>query len=204
MRQREANAPLTRQLFLLALCLVFLLAAGNFGAGLTQSPKERKVKTRTFHGMPLKVKEVRNLQKGEDEWFRDLEIEVENISDRPIYFISLMIEFPNIPAPPPQMRPDGITPARTTTGFGLTYGAWRLLDVSRLATPEDVPLEPGETYVFKIPDSRVLGLEHIKRTESLPHDATDKLDLEFDTISFGDGTGYIAGEKRVYPKKKEE
>lgn len=201
MKHRPANVSSTLKFFLYVSCLALLLVAGVFQAGFTQSPEGRELRARSFDRMPLKVKEVRNLQKGEEEWFRDLEIEVENISDKPIYFISLLIEFPDIEAPPPERRPDGSTPARSTTGFRLTYGARRLMDVRKLATPDDISLKPGETYVFKIPDSRVTGLEHMKRERNLPPQATNKMELEFDIISFGDGTGYIAGEKRAYVRK---
>lgn len=202
MNHQPANAPSALKFFLYASCLASLLVAGAFQAGFTQSPEGRELRTRTFNRMPLKVKEVRNLQKGEEEWFRDLEIEVENISDKPIYFISLIIEFPDIPAPPPQMREDGSTPASSTTGFWLSFGARRLGDVKKLATPDDISLRPGETYVFKIPEGWVKGFEHMKKEKNLPPEAANKMELEFDIISFGDGTGYIAGEKRVYPRKK--
>jgi hypothetical protein len=203
MEQRKANAPLTRQLFLLALCLVSVLATGNFGAGLTQSPKERKYKVRTFKNMPVAVKEVRNLQKGEDVWFRDLEIEVENISDQPIYFIDLIIEFPDIPAPPPETRADGTTPSRSTTGVWMSFGALRLGDVRNLATADDISLKPGEAHIFKVPDGFVQGFESMKKNGKVPPGATKNIEIRFAAISFGDGTGYIAGERREYPKKKE-
>lgn len=201
MKHRPANVSSTLKFFLYVSCLALLLVAGVFQAGFTQSPEGRELRARSFDRMPLKVKEVRNLQKGEEEWFRDLEIEVENISDKPIYFISLTVEFPDIPAAPPQTREDGSTPSRSTTGFWLSFGARRLGDVSKLATPDDISLKPGETYVFKIPEGWVKGFEHMKREKNLPPGATNKMDMEFSIISFGDGTGYISGEKRAYVRK---
>src|SRR5437764_214090 len=202
MNHQKVAASLIPKFFLLALCLALALITGNFKSGLTQLPKEeRKLNVHTFNRMPLKVKEVRNLQKEED-WFRDLEIEVQNISNRPIYFISLGIEFPDIPAAPPETRADGSTPSRSVTGFGLTYGADRLMDVRELAGPDDIPLKPGETYVFKIPKARVLGFESMNREKNLPPQAWNKIDIEFDVISLGDGTGYIGGQRMLYSKKK--
>ena len=202
MNHQKIAASLIPKLLLLTLCLALALITGNFEPGLTQSPKEeRKLNVHTFNRMPLKVKEVRNLQKEED-WFRDLEIEVQNISNRPIYFISLGIEFPDIPAAPPETRADGSTPSRSVTGFGLTYGADRLMDVRELAGPDDIPLKPGETYVFKIPKARVLGFESMNREKNLPPQAWNKIDIEFDIISLGDGTGYIGGQRMLYSKKK--
>src|SRR5438045_8160746 len=189
MNHHKVSASFITKSSLFALCVASALIAGNFKPGLTQSPKEeRKLNVHTFTRMPLKVKEVRNLQKEED-WFRDLEIEVQNISKQPIYFISLGIEFPDIESPPPETRADGSTPSRSVTGFGLTYGADRLMDVRELAGPDDIPLKPGETYVFTIPKARVLGFESMNRERNLPPKAWNKIDIEFDTISFGDGTG---------------
>jgi hypothetical protein len=80
MNHRKVNASLIPKFFLFALCITLVLITGNFKLGLTQSPKEeRKLNVHAFNGMPLKVKEVRNLQKEED-WFRDLEIEVKNMA----------------------------------------------------------------------------------------------------------------------------
>jgi len=199
MKRRTTKASIISKSFLTLAVLTLVLVTGNFETGLTQSEKkEREIKTRTFHGMPLKVKEIRNLQK-EEGWFRDLEIEVENISDKPIYYIGLIIEFPDI-------HPSLFMPAaapNATTGVWLAFGPPRLGDVKKIATPEDISLKPGETYVFKMTEGWAKGFESIKKTENLPPQAMDKMDLEFEVISFGDGTGYISGEQRVYPKKKE-
>src|SRR5436305_15110434 len=93
-----------------------------------QAPRERTITQKHFAHMPVAINEVRNLNKG-DEWFRDLEIEVKNVSDKPIYFISIIIELPAIPAPPRQSRADAIVPLRSITGFALTYGYSTLLDL---------------------------------------------------------------------------
>src|SRR5437764_5585071 len=202
MNHQKVAASLIPKFFLLALCLALALITGNFKSGLTQLPKEeRKLNVHTFNRMPLKVKEVRNLQKEED-WFRDLEIEVQNISKQPIYFISLGIEFPDIESPPPETRADGSTPSRSVTGFGLTYGEDRLMDVRELAGPDDIPLKPGEKYVFTIPKVRVLGFESMNRERNLSPKAWNKSDIEIDTISFGDATGLIGGQRKVYYEKK--
>jgi hypothetical protein len=201
MKRRTATVSIILKSFLTLTVLTLALVTGNFEAGLTQSAKtERKLNTRTFHGMPVAVKEIRNLQKEED-WFRDLEIEVKNISPKPIYFIALTIEFPDIPADPPKPRVDGTMPSRVVTGFGLTFGALRLGDVKKIATPDDISLKPGETYVFKIPEGWAEGFESIMKRKNLPPQAMDRMEMRFTSISFGDGTGYIAGERRVYPKQ---
>lgn len=62
-------------------------AAGILLIGIMLAPgvapaQERKLTTRDFQGMPLAVR-VRNLQS--DTWHKDLEIEVRNVSGKPIY-----------------------------------------------------------------------------------------------------------------------
>jgi hypothetical protein len=45
--------------------------------------------------IPVRVTNLRNLQN--EDWLKDLEIEVENISTKPIYCLVVYIRFPDIP-----------------------------------------------------------------------------------------------------------
>ena len=201
MRHRKENASPAVKLLLLASCMALALGAGGLGSGHTQSQEKRKINIHTFTRMPVEVKEIRNLQ-NEGNWLRDLEIEVKNISRQPIYFISLTLGFPDVPAPPPQPRPDGSIASRSETGFSVYYGDLRLMNVERLAGSDDIPLKPGETYVFKIPNARVIGYESMNRTMNLPPEAWNRVELSFDTISLGDGTGYLGGRRMLFSKKQ--
>lgn len=173
---------------LVTLSVLFILSLARIPfSSLAQAPaQERKYEARTFKNTPLIVHEVRNLQKAE-HWFRDLEIEVKNISKKPVYFIALGVRFPKIP-PSPDMPPEN-----TEVGFTLLYGRPELGRLTNLAGPEDRPIKPGETYIFTIPEGYVEGLKFMEQTQSLPPEATSKIVLHFDTISFGDGTGFVGG-----------
>lgn len=149
------------------------------------SAQERRYEVQTFRNMPVAVHEMRNLQKGED-WFRDLEIVVKNISDKPIYFISFTMKFPDIP--PPLGSPEN-----SITGFSLIYGRPELGLLWNLAGSEDKPIKPGDTYVFTIPEGYVTGLAFMEMTMSLTPEQTKNLIIQFNAISFGDGTGYTGG-----------
>jgi hypothetical protein len=175
--------------------------AGYYKGRKRERLKERELVTHTLKDLPVEIKEVRNLQKEED-WLRALEVEVQNVSDKPIYFMEVSIDFPNVPAPTPTPHPDnGFTP-KAVTGFGIMYGAERLIDVRELAGPDDVPLKPGETYVFKAPESRVMGFEYLKKEKkNLSSKVWNKIVIGFGNISFGDGTGFIGGQRVSYPKK---
>ena len=82
-----------------------ILIKASYALGPKQSPEstgqERKLKVTEYKDLPLEVK-VRNLQS--KRWLKDLEIEVKNISGRPIYFIVAYLQFPD--DPPPQS--DGV------------------------------------------------------------------------------------------------
>jgi hypothetical protein len=160
---------------------------------------DRKLTLKQFEGMLVEIREVRNLNKG-DDWFRDLEIEVENVSDKPIYFISLELLFPDIPAAPPPPRADGIVYASSHTGFALRFGDHRLVDISELPAPEDTPLLPGQTHVFRIPEERVAGLESMKQRMGFSDAAVKHLELSLSVVNFGDGTGFLAGRRLNYPR----
>jgi hypothetical protein len=187
--------------WVLTVLTVCLLTAIPFLSAAQSVKPERKVSDKTSKKMPVVIEAVNNLQKFNEDWLRDLEIVVKNVSDKPIYFIDVMIGFPNIAAPPPVPRANGTTPSETTVGFSLTYGRFRLGDIKNVATLEDEPIKPGETYTFKIPDTRVEGFQTMKREMGLPENAADLIEIHINTISFGDGTGYIGGRKIVLPAK---
>ena len=126
--------------------------------------------------MPLAVAEVRNLHNA--QWWRDLEIEVKNISDKPIYFIRLGVLLPDT-----TNSPNGLG----GWGVSLRYGRPALIDIARHTESDDVPLKPGESYVFKIPEN-VQGT-FSKRPEAL----TRRVLFRIDTINYGDGTGVVGG-----------
>lgn len=202
MLRLKLKGSYTAKVVLSAVCFAALLAIGNLPAGSAQAPEERKVNVHTYNRMPLMVKEIRNLNK-KDDWFRDLEIEVKNISPRPIYFIALGLEFPNIPSSTPtQPLPDGNMYTQAKTGFSVRYGDSRLMDVRVLAGPDDVPIKPGESHVLRIPEGYMKGIEWMNNTGNLPPDAWQQIELSFDIISFGDGTGYWGNQRVVFSKKK--
>ena len=194
------NRPACRALTVAA-ALVCLVGLASPEARAQSEKHEREYVDKTARKMPVIIHAVNNLQKAGDEWFRDLEVVVKNKSDKPIYYIDIVLDFPNIPPPPPEARADGTTPSKAVTGFALSFGNPRLGDIKNLATPEDEAIQPGETYVFKMPEARAKGLEHMKKTRGLHANAADLIEIEVNTISYGDGTGYIGDQKIVFPKE---
>lgn len=143
--------------------------------------KERTLKARDVKDTPLTISKVRNLQS--DTWHKDLEIEVKNTSTKPIYSILAYLEFPDDPVQ------GGVS------GIVVVYGERKYIDLRRVGDPQDPHLNPGDTYVFTIPEKLKKGLK--VQHEKSPNNF-NRLELHFGVISFGDGTGFAAEEFRDY------
>jgi hypothetical protein len=179
--QQKTAVSLTKRLLLLTIIgagSVFLIK-GISALGTAQSQEfsgqERKIKVRDFKDMPVALVEVRNLQS--ETWYEDLEIELKNVSNKPIYFRTASLEFPD------EKLSWGVS------GIGLRWGDSKKLDSRKYADPEAEHVEPGKTFVLTIPEMYRKGLraKHRMRPE-----VTKNLRLWFEKIYFGDGTGFEA------------
>ncbi len=147
--------------------------------------QERKLKEKTFDRMPVTVLKVKNLQSG--TWPNDLEIEIKNVSTKPIYFLNIIIEFPDDTAP------------NGSSGIVLKYGKIENMDIAVVAQPEDEHLDPGKTAWIIVDSVYRKGL--LAKQASRPENFM-KMELSFSIISFGDGTGFSASEFLDLRKKK--
>ena len=179
------SSPLRQRLSLFYVILLTLfLAVCGMGVRLStaQSPtkEEREIEDKIPKHLPLKVK-IKNVEKVKDlkndNWGRDVEIEVQNIGDKPIYYLRLSLYFVDI-------KPE----AADLYGWPLRYGRPDLIDIDNLATPDDVPIQPGGTYIFKVPDGMVTGWGKYRASHNLSH--PKKIGLQFEVLSYGDGTGF--------------
>ena len=139
-------------------------------------------------GMPAattaEIVAINNL--GNEHVFRDLEIVVRNNSNRPIYFISVDVIFPDFWV----SGPDGVPSSIATI---LTYGRIGLAKVNELATAEDKPINPGGTHVFKIAEKHWVAYERTLAKRGVTESIIKTISIRIDSISFGDGTGYKVG-----------
>jgi hypothetical protein len=165
-------------------CLfLFFMVKTVLMAGFAQSPEsitqERNLKLKTFKDIPVVIYKVRNLKS--DTWHKDLEIEVKNVSDKPIYFMLAYLVFPDDPVPP-----------GGESGIPLMYGDPKKNgNIAKYANPEDEHLEPGKTYVFTVPELFKKGL---KAKHEKFRERTKNLVFKFAIINFGDKTGFEAGQ----------
>jgi hypothetical protein len=155
--------------------------------GVTPPPPPPRVYGNLIPGhVPLKVK-VRNLNN--ERWARDLEVEVTNHSDKPIYFLKISIL--------PGMKGD----SGYDIAFPLRYGRPELVDLEEQIAPDDVPIPPGESYVFKIPEKNWRAWEFIAAKKKLKKNEPRKINIEFNLLNFGDGTGYVTTGAKPVTKK---
>jgi hypothetical protein len=190
--QRTSSTLIIKRLAQLSLiCLaLFFMVKTVLIKSTAQSPEsatqERTLKLKTFKDIPVAIYQVRNLQS--ETWYQDLEIEVKNVSDKPIYYMRASLVYLDIPV----LVGDAVIP--------LTYGDPKKTGrIDRDADLTDERLKPGETYVFTIPEIYRKGIG--VRDKRSPHLHKNFL-LKFHAIKFGDGTGFEAGRYRDYRGKR--
>jgi glycerophosphoryl diester phosphodiesterase len=82
-------------------CIVLFVTLGLVQSASTQVTK-RSLESKIPPHVPIKIKikkekEEKALDLDNKNWFRDIEIELTNSSDKPIYFLSLFVAMPDLP-----------------------------------------------------------------------------------------------------------
>jgi hypothetical protein len=189
---KTSTALLKGALLLSLICLSLFLTNSLLTQSIAQSTEERELEDRIPKHLPIKVKIRKEKEKAfkdmkNEKWFRDLELEVTNTGDKPIYFLDLLLTLPGV-----------IAPTGNEIGFPLRYGRVELGSIENKAKEDDVPIKPGETYIMKAYDSHILGWETFRRNKNKPQ--PKKLIMHFRILSFGDGTGFWGNDGVVVPQ----
>jgi hypothetical protein len=143
--------------------------------------------------IPVGITSVRNLDA--PDWIKDVEVEIENRSNRPIYYVRVTLSFPDVPK---STELDGIPRGLSTA---LAYGRKEFFAHPReLARPEDVPINPGEKAVLRLDQPRSEGLKHYLNRHDVPESATKRVFVRIEDVSFGDGSGYRSGSIPFFPR----
>jgi hypothetical protein len=146
----------------------------------------------------IKIEDLVNINS--PEFPKGFQIKIKNLSSKPIYHISINVHLPD--TEPFRLQGDIWVPLQ----FGhpkLLQSSLRLEDLTQ-ADREEHPLtsiEPGKSALIGIEGGDETAEIVRKRIETeFGHDksATKRLDLTFQVINFGDGTGYIIGHR--YPR----
>ena len=180
--QKNQSLLLLVVLLILALSASFLFTQQGSTIGVTQenqsnqptSPSQREMGIGVPKHIPIKIK-VKNLNN--EKWANDLEVEITNKSDKPIYYLSFLV------------IPQNENVADEKVAFWLHYGRPQLNNFSTPVESTDVPLLPNETCVLKIPESSANGWEAVRTKHNKPQ--PKKVGLVFQALNFGDGTGYM-------------
>ena len=147
-------------------------------------PEERSLEDQIPKNVPVKIKIRKEKEKAfkdlkNEKWARDFELEVTNTGNKPIYELYVLL----------------ITDIKATAGYRvlttLYYGRSELGTISTLATRDDIPIMPGESTILKIDPGQIEAWEIKTREEHRPF--PKKIQIKFQVLSFGDGTGYGPG-----------
>jgi hypothetical protein len=141
------------------------------------SGEEKILEDKTPQHLPIKVK-VKNLNK--KRWVHEIEVEVTNTSDKPIYFLLFYLSLPEV-----------IGSTGMEIGFQLRFGRIELIKFITPLMPTDAAIKSGEVYTFKIPKTYAKGWDNLKNRENLRE--PKRVQLIFQALNFGDGTGFTNG-----------
>lgn len=194
---RQLIFQLTRLFAMFGIALLFLLMIrGIVGFTMSQSVFERQIEDKIPKHVPIKYKlkkEKENSFKNlaNDDWLSDFELEVTNISNKPIYFLDLGLHW---------FVPDSNSRDGRRTGITLSYGRIDFIDFNTRPVSSDEPLLPGQTHVFTIPEKYQKGWKAHRTRAGKPNPS--KVELIFMFLNFGDGTGFHRTDALAYPHTK--
>lgn len=185
------------KLFLLFAVGAFAFALINVTISTTAlSQSKRQLDDHVPAHLPIKIKIKKEKEEGfqdlkNEHWPWDFQVEVKNIGERPIYALGLVWELSDVKAP------DG-------NPYGATWNYGRRefrTSPGETPKPEDVPIKPGETHVFKLSKPTAGGLESFAKEYQL---TLKSVMVWFNYLCFGDGTclegpeGRNLGRKTLY------
>lgn len=158
----------------LATLFLFSLPLGAQASLMAQQERAFTVYEPNWPKGVIEIKQINNLQSS--SFPNDFEVEIKNISNKPIYAIYCVVILPESGGP---------------LGFHLDYGGEELIDASQRIKESDEPLPPGESRFLK--GSRTWQKDQLamyKDNDAEYARASSRVVLNFQTLSFGDGTGY--------------
>jgi len=153
---------------------------------------ERKLENEIPQHVPLRAKIKKEKEKqfkdlGNERWARDFELEVTNTGTKPVYEFYLLL----------------VLDIKDASGQNVLapvyFGRTELGDISVKATPDDVPIKTGESVILKIHSGQLDAWDIVKRKENWQR--SKGVRIRFQTLSFGDGTGFAGNDGIALPRK---
>ncbi len=178
---------LIQSLFFL-LCVFFSVNAQDNDLPDNAQANDLKLINKVPKHLPIKIEII----KGDSEdILNDVEVKVTNTGSKPIYLLEFFIS----------TTKDFLSPGGNQIGFRLRFGRIDLITFSELANETDIPLKKNESYTFKVnPRESRNFKEYMRRNSNSAK--PEKYLLEFQFISFGDGTGFWTSGGTPFPSKK--
>jgi hypothetical protein len=155
--------------------------------------QERVFENKIPAHIPIKIKIKKEKEESfkdlnNEKWLSEFELEVTNTGDKPIYFLYIMMGT-NV-----KDKADGLE-----FMYPLAYGRGQLGDIVTKATPDDIPIKPGETRVLTIGAAPLF--EQGVREKRWPQSTKFTADIQI--LSFGDGTGYFGSQPFPSPERRQ-
>jgi len=175
--------------------LALLVIACGVISSMAQSPakEERKIENPVQEKIPVKVK-VKNENSLKDKknknWARELELEVKNTSNKPIYYVHVDIAMPDII----------ISGGKFV--LMMAYGRKELSFPDEALKPDDVPILPGESVTLKIPEGQLKGYEKSRDQDKMYSDP-ERVEIEVNAVRTDDTYFFKSGQSvHAGPKEK--
>jgi hypothetical protein len=153
--------------------------------------EERQLEDLIPKHVPIKIKIKKEKEAGfkdlkNERWAREFELEVTNTGAKPIYSLYFHV------------RTDVNRPYGSRELFPLYYGRDELGDITTNAEPTDVPIKPGESVSLDIHPGILNAWDYARKKENrrLPK----RLEVKFQFLSFGDGTGFVGSGATALPR----
>ena len=137
---------------------------------------EKVIEDLTPSHLPLKI-EFQDLDA--EKLLDHISVKVTNLSKKPIYCLRFGLTLPDV-----------ITSIGAPIGFVLAYGRIELVDFDKPILADDVPIQPGESYVFKIREMELAGFKQHASNKNLLQSDLRRVLLLFQILNFGDKTGF--------------
>ncbi|HEY0763289.1 MAG TPA: hypothetical protein VGD61_13045 [Pyrinomonadaceae bacterium] len=186
---------LTRQsvVGLILVLIGTLLLFSKFSSAESAGQSERRsLENKIPAHVPLEIKFKKDKEdkiRTNAQWHKDFEMQITNTGDRPIYYFSLFVLMPGV-----------TSNSGATMIFNVFFGRAALVDANEKPWPDDKPLLPKETYTFVISQENQIAWEAWQKRNNKFE--VPKIEIVFDHLSFGDGTGFTSTGAVPFPTNK--
>ena len=171
-----------------------LLPGTSFNPGAAKQEQDRIVNKLRRITFPVNIKTVKTKKggvelgqkfPGDDDWFKQLSISVENTSGKTIFYIGGGFLFPNKELQPGEQAPPPLY-------HRFMYGYHPLVPEGARPPDAGISIKPGETFNLTLSDEEFPSVK--RKLEGLGYPGSIKeISVNIEEIYFDDGTAWIAG-----------